>query len=192
MNCERILKLLVRNYNVITKHNHFSSRWLDVLGTMIEKGKGNRTKKLRVMQKIEVYLQLLMTIFLGLRIAKDYENYNRMSKHNYGPRKGHSIESASLEKRLILDLAKNPEEPFACTMSDLEDIGGIVEESIGANREEMKLITKVLPRCKTYVRTTHGISKESYGGMNTLLGGAVQGNFFLGNVCRDVSCFMFK
>ena len=70
---------------------------------MIEKGKGNRTNKLRVMKTIEAELQLLMRMFLGLSMTENYENDNRMSKHNYGSRKGCSIESALLKKRLIFD-----------------------------------------------------------------------------------------
>ena len=53
MNCE-CMKKIVRFYNVILKHNQFTSRRLDVLDAMIEKGKGIKTNKLRVMQKTEV------------------------------------------------------------------------------------------------------------------------------------------
>ena len=74
----------------------------------------------------------------------------------------------------------------------MPNVGGIVEESIGVNREAIKLITKALPRCKQFIRMTCGVSKDIYGGMNWLLGGTGQGNIFSGNVCRDVSCFIFK
>ena len=101
---------------------------------------------------------------------------------------------------MIFDLEKKTEEPFAHTMSDLEacydtklpNIGGIVEEWVGANREAMKLIMKALPKCKHCVGTTQRISKDSHRGMNSLFGGTGQGNVFSGNVCRDVSRFVFK
>ena len=80
-------KVLVRFYNIIKKRNHFPSRWLDALDMMIEKGKGNKTNKLRVTQMIEADLQLIMRIFLGLRVAKNYKNHDRTSKHDYGSRK---------------------------------------------------------------------------------------------------------
>ena len=60
MNCERMVKVLVRFYNIITKHNQFPSRWLDALDVMIEKGKSNKINKLRVMQIIEADLQLII------------------------------------------------------------------------------------------------------------------------------------
>ena len=78
---------------------------------MIEKGKGDKMNKFRVMQIIEADLQLLMRIFLRLRIEENYEDDKRMSKHNYGSRKFYSIESLLLEKRFF-DLAKKTEEVF--------------------------------------------------------------------------------
>ena len=123
-----------------------------------------------------------------------------MSTHNYGIRKGCSIDSSLLEKILIFDLAKKTEEPCAFAMSNLEaccdrqlpNVGGIVEESVEANREAIKLITKVLPRCKYFVGTNCGISEDSHGGMNTLLGGIGQRNVFSDNVCRDFYVLCLK
>ena len=54
--------------------------------------------KLRVIQIIEVCLQTLMRTFLGSRMTENYENDVRISKHDCGSRKDHSIESALLEK----------------------------------------------------------------------------------------------
>ena len=65
-------------------------RFLDVTN---EKGKGNKINKLRVIQIIEADLQLLMRIFLGLRIAENYENERRIFNNNYGSRKGFSMYS---------------------------------------------------------------------------------------------------
>ena len=50
MCCEIIKKVLAQFINAIIKHNHFPASWLDVLDTMIEKGKGNKINKLRVMK----------------------------------------------------------------------------------------------------------------------------------------------
>ena len=88
------------------KCNHFASRWLDVLDSMIEKVKGIMINKLRTTKIIDVDLKLLMVTFLGTRTQEDYENDKRKSKHNYGSRNFYSEESALLEKRLMLDLAK--------------------------------------------------------------------------------------
>ena len=47
---------------------------------------------------IEVDLQLLMRIFLGIRIEENHENDKILSNHNYGSRKAYSIELELLEK----------------------------------------------------------------------------------------------
>ena len=120
-----------------------------MLDVMMRKGKGNEINKLRVAQIIEVDIQLLMT-FLGMRIEENYENDNRMSKCNHGSRKGHSIESALLEKLLVFDLETKIEEEFSCATSDLEachdrklpNVGGIVEHPIRVNREAVNLLQK--------------------------------------------------
>ena len=61
---DRMVKMLVKFYNAIMKHDHFLNRQLDVLDVMIEKGKENKINKLRVIQIIESDLQLTMRIFL--------------------------------------------------------------------------------------------------------------------------------
>ena len=61
-----------------------------------------------------------MRTLLRNRTEGRYENNRRLSKHNPGSRKGYSIESALLEKRLIFDLAKKTEEVFSYAISDLE------------------------------------------------------------------------
>ena len=59
----------------------------------------------------------------------------------------------------MLDLAKRTGEPVAYAVSDLEvcyntqlpNIGGAVEEHIGANRESTEHVTKVLPQCEHFL-----------------------------------------
>ena len=60
------------------------------------------------------------------------------------------------------------------------------EESIGVNRETMKLMNQVFPHYKRYLRTDHGLSKDCYGGIKESLGGQGKGNVFSGSVCRDM------
>ena len=86
INSDRMVKVLVKFCNVIIKHNHFLTRWLDVLDVMIEKGNGNKINEIRVMQIIEADLQLIMRIFLRNTIEGRYENNKRLSKHNHGSR----------------------------------------------------------------------------------------------------------
>ena len=57
-------------------------------------------------------------MFLGMRVEEKYENDARISKHNFGSRKGHSIDSTILEKILIFDFAKRVGDSFSCNMPD--------------------------------------------------------------------------
>ena len=68
---ERMTTVLVHLHNATLKHKHYPKRWLDVLDVMIEKGKGSRINKLRVIQIVEADLQLLMRTFL-LRKIKSF------------------------------------------------------------------------------------------------------------------------
>ena len=120
INCERMIKMLVRCYNVMLKKNHYPPRLLNVLDAIIKKVKGNAINKISILHVIKEDLTFLMKIFLGIRIEENYENDKKISKHNYGSRESSSIESVSLENRLVLCLSKITEEQIACTMSDLE------------------------------------------------------------------------
>ena len=80
----------------------------------------------------------------------------------------------------------------ACYDRQLPELCSLVEESVGANRKVVKLVTKVLPRVEHHVGTVNGVSKEKYGGEKYLLGGTGQGNVFSGVTWRDLSCVIFK
>jgi hypothetical protein len=95
---DRVVAVLVKFYNIVIKYNHYPSRWLKVVDVMLEKGKGPRLKKLRILEMIEADLQLVMRVFLGIRMNDRIEMDSRVSKYNYGSRKGYSIENALLEK----------------------------------------------------------------------------------------------
>ena len=51
---------------------------------IIEKGKDPVIEKLRIIQLIEVDLQLLMRIFIGLKSEKNLKEDKWLSKENYG------------------------------------------------------------------------------------------------------------
>ena len=104
------MAVLVKFYNIVTKHNHYPSRWLTVACVMLEKGKGPGLKKLRILEMIEICLQLVMRACLGGRMNESLDTDKRVSKYNYESRKGHYIENDLLEKTLMFDYAKKKEE----------------------------------------------------------------------------------
>jgi len=197
---ERMTDILIDFYNTIIEIGYYPERWLNIIDVMLEKGKGPKLGKLRTITLIEGDLQLLMRIFLDGSTNELIEKDPRFSKANYGSRKNFSIESAILEKRLILDhsLLSQKETIYnltdlkACYDRQLSKIGSIVEESTGRNRKAMVLFTKIMPHFKHHVQTGYGISERYYGGKEDELAGTGQGNKFSGDMCRDISCLIIK
>ena len=58
----------------------------------------------------------------------------------------------------------------SCYYRQLPKIVDIFEESIGVNKEAIKLVTKIIPKCKYCIGTMHGASAD-YGGPAENLGG---------------------
>ena len=200
LDSERMMDIFVRYYNLLVKNGYYPKRWLDILDSMLGKGKGFVLGKLRIITLIEADWQYVMRMFLDDGDEEIIEDDSRFSKSNYGSRKNYSIETALLEKRLILDhslLTCNLTiycltDLQSCYDRQLPNIGGIIEESAGRDRNAMKLITKVMPNLKHYVCTGFGISSSYYGGEENNLAGTGQGNRFSGDLCRDTSCLIIK
>ena len=192
--------ILVKFYNTLIKHRIYLKRWLKILDIILEKGKGPIIGKLRTIQLYEADLQLLMRIFIGGRNDDSIERDERISKFNYGSRKAYSIEEALLEKRLMYDTSIRDSQTMIHNISDLKacydrqlpNIGGMVQESVGVERNAIILFQKVLPIMKHHVCTDFGISTKYYGHQNDKLGGTGQGNSLSGAICRDTSCIIFK
>ena len=80
----------------------------------------------------------------------------------------------------------------ACYDRQLPNLGCMIEEAVGINREASKIFAEVLPIMNHYVCTDFGISKTAYRNNREKLGGIGQGNSLSGAICRDTSCLIFK
>ena len=63
LNCDLMTDALIKFCNLIIKHNNYPERWLKSASLRIEKHKGPRLDKPRVIQLIEADSQLIMRIF---------------------------------------------------------------------------------------------------------------------------------
>ena len=79
----RILELLMRYFNIIIQKQFVPERQLKILDVIIEKGKRLVIGKLRIIQLIEVDIQLLIRILINTRNKFRIEKDNRVSKSNY-------------------------------------------------------------------------------------------------------------
>jgi len=86
----------------------------------IEKGKWPIISKLRNIQLIDVDLQLLMRIFIGVKSKKLIEKDTRFFTANYRSRKNYSVESVILEKRLIYNSSLSQNTPLIHNLTDLQ------------------------------------------------------------------------
>jgi len=197
---EKMTRILVMFYNIVIKNRYYLKRWENIVDVILDKGKGMIIGKLRTITLIEADLQYVMRIYLNDEQEERIEFDNRISTSNYGSRKNYSIETAILEKRLIMDNSLMTCQPTIYHLTDLKscydrqliNIGGLLEESLGRDRNVMKMLTNLIPRWKHYVSTAHGISKRYYGGSENELAGTGQGNKFSGDLCRDTSCMIIK
>ena len=80
----------------------------------------------------------------------------------------------------------------SCYDRQLPKIGGVVEGSVGVNREAIQLFSKSLHRSKYCARTSHEISEHMCRGDSFVLGRKGQGNELSGYVRRDFLFLMFK
>ena len=113
----------------------------------MEKGKGLILEKLRTIQLYEVDLQNLIRIYIGDCNEKNIEKDSRLLQFNYGLKKSYSIDKAILEKRLMYDTSVRDSKPIIHNISDLKacygrqlsNIGCMVQESVGVQRDAIKI-----------------------------------------------------
>ena len=116
------------------------------------------------------------------------EKDKRFSKSNNRSRKNYAIESAILQKKIVLDNSLNNTKQTiydftdlkSCCNRQLANIGSIVEESTDQRRHVMLLLTKLMLRFKYHISTGCSASNNYHGGDRELLAGAGQGNKFSG------------
>ena len=80
----------------------------------------------------------------------------------------------------------------ACYDRQLPNIGCLVEESVGVEREPAKLFARLLPVMNHFICTSFGISSDYYGSDTFKLEGTEQGNSVSDVICRDTLCIIFK
>ena len=76
---------------------------MNLIDAILEKRKGPVLGKLRIITLIEGDLQMLMRMFLQAEEEELIEDDKRFVKANYRSQKNYSIETAILEKCLIMD-----------------------------------------------------------------------------------------
>ena len=129
---------------------------------------------------------------MGLRNQNSIEEDDRLSEFNFGSRQNYSINEALIEKRLIQNSSLIMEEKpvhividlSTCCDRQLANVSSILLESVGANRQAIRLIAKILPVFKYYTCSRFGISQQSYRSPSKYYGRTGQGNLLSGESCK--------
>ena len=95
-----------------------------------------------------------MRIFFSLRNDGSIETDQRISKFNFGSRKGYCTENAILEKQLLYEAnlcnrfqtVHTLSDLKACYDRDLPVLGCLVEESVGVEQMPAIVFFKLIPR----------------------------------------------
>ena len=95
----------------------------------------------------------MMRMFLYSEEEEIIEKDPRFSKANYGSQKNYLIETAILEKRIIFDSSMINMQNTIYAFTDLKayydqqlaNLGSIIEESVGRDRNAMIMFAKILP-----------------------------------------------
>ena len=194
---DALITLLLEFLSIIIKSGIAPKRWKQAISLMLEKGSGPRTDKLRIINLIEADLQTAMKVRLQARrdVLKSNE---KMSDHNYGGRKGHTIESPLLEKRCNIDCAtlsgkKNVwliADWKACFDRKSPEIGALACRSLGLEADVSKMLMQALAEMKFVLRMNNSTLQATHG--DERLGGAKQGNMLSVTTCVAQSCATFK
>lgn len=135
---------------------------------MLEKGKGPRIDKIRIIQLICSDLQTLMRAVI-IPVASEIVEENKLNLSQYARKKATTM-SALVEKRLIIDsvvLTRNDcvwivSDMTACYDRHIREIAELLLTSHGVNEDAAATIVKALGEMQTHVQTSFGVSKQIY------------------------------
>ena len=193
-----VVEAMAKLYTLVIKHRIVLPRWRKAIAVMLEKGKGPRIDKLRIIQLISADLQLLMRVII-LPGAEAVYHEKKLNESQYA-RKKTTVMSALVEKRLMIEQSKLTREDSMWVVSDMtacydrhiKEVGEIVLASHGVNRDGAALLLKTLGEMRTHVQTEYGVSKNHYTSTDEEVHyGTGQGNIVSVFVCQFGTSVIF-
>ena len=163
-----LMKHLAWFYTKIIDNRIVLRRWSKAIAVMLEKGKGLRIDKLRIIQLIEADLQMLMrTIISPVANKVVYENQLNPSRY---ARKFTTTMNTLVEKCLVLESSMLNRDKSVWVVSDMtacydrhiKEVGEVILQMHGVNAYGAKILLKNLAEMKTHIQTSFSLSKEGY------------------------------
>jgi hypothetical protein len=160
-------------------------RWEQVYQTMLEKVKGvPRIDKLRVIQIIEADLNMSLRIIFGRRLVQRAESKGNLPNAQWGSRPNRSSTDCVFLKRLTFDGLKVLKQAAIAFNNDAKaavdqmvpSVGGIALCCLGASKNAVGALLKILEKMRYKVRTGLGLSEEEFSNVNDWVLGTLQGS----------------
>lgn len=193
-----MMNFLSKFYTKIIQNRISLQRWKRAVAVMLEKGKGPRLDKLRIIQLICSDLQSLMQNCL-IPAANTVVEEGKLNLSQYA-RKQSTTMSALVEKRLILESAILTRDDSVWVVSDMtacydrhvREIGELALRSHGVNEDVSATLMAMLGAMETTMKTGFGESRKSYKSTSEMVHyGTGQGNVVSVFVCQFGTSVIF-
>ena len=186
--CEKedILEVHWRLLTIPFLYNYFPERWCSTVQVMLEKDPGRPwIHRFRIIELFDAQVNMGFQVFIERRMV-----YNAVDKHllhdsSYGSTPGRTCQEACIQKVLTMDMMRMTRAVggvFDCDATGCYDrilpaFQSIHTRRLGLQKNVATFVTKLMYRCKRYVKTKFGISTEySQSKKGSILYGIGQGN----------------
>lgn len=179
---DRYFSIKANIINMAVQSGTVLDRWKTIHSLMLPKKAGNRLlEKLRCIHIIENDFNLMLGIIFNRRTMYAAEDINALGDENAGGRKGRSAEEIHLLKQLLystIRLTRTSAISFdndakSCFDRIVIALLNIILQQHGNTDKSCEILAKTLQEVEYYIKTDHGTSTESFGGIETH--GALQG-----------------
>jgi hypothetical protein len=169
--CDRVFGIKAKMLQFAINHEHTYKRWTKVVNAMIEKIPGKPLiNKLRVIHLIESDFNLLIGLMWGRRLVSHCEKLDLFDEGQGGSRPDRRTQELLLQKHLVYStwrLAKISGTSFdndakSCFDRIVMPLASIASQQVGMPKRMCKLFLNTLSKMKYHVKTSVGISAESY------------------------------
>lgn len=167
------------------KHGFTLHWWTSAVQVMLEKTKGcARVDKLRVIQLMEADLNMALHIIFGRRLIHRAEDQGTIPLTQCGSQPNRSSTDAILLKRISYDglsLCRKSAIIFnndckAAFDQMIPSVGGIALRRLGASSSSVSTLLQTLQQMKYKVKTSLGLSEESFSNADNWVLGTLQGS----------------
>ena len=157
-------------FSLALQHNIVLEIWSTTITTLIMKDDEPRIHRLRTLHIVEAELQFISKKTYAQRMMKKAEGGNLLTDEQYGGRKQRQALSVVVNKMLYYNITEQKlsraafmdDDARACYDHIVPHIAEVETQKWGVTQDTAKMTTKILQSQQFFIRTSHGIGKQSY------------------------------